>query len=59
MRLRGFEPPRAFAHRHLKTARLPFRHSRRWSSKDSADEAFFGAQATASLTTPRRHRLGD
>ena len=23
MRLRGFEPPRAIAHRHLKTARLP------------------------------------
>ncbi len=28
VRLRGVEPPRALAHRHLKTARLPFRHSR-------------------------------
>jgi hypothetical protein len=28
MRMRGLEPPRAVAHRHLKTARLPFRHIR-------------------------------
>ena len=28
MRLRGFEPPRALAHGHLKAACLPFHHSR-------------------------------
>ena len=27
----GLEPPRPFGHQHLKLARLPFRHSRKWS----------------------------
>lgn len=29
VRVGGVEPPRAYAHCHLKTARLPFRHTRR------------------------------
>lgn len=31
VRAGGLEPPRAYAHCHLKTARLPFRHARRQS----------------------------
>ncbi len=29
----GLEPPRPFGHQHLKLARLPFRHSRKWSTE--------------------------
>ncbi len=32
----GLEPPRPFGHQHLKLARLPFRHSRKWSTNVSA-----------------------
>jgi hypothetical protein len=28
VRSRGLEPPRDFSHKHLKLARLPFRHDR-------------------------------
>jgi len=27
----GLEPPRPYEHWHLKPARLPFRHSRKWN----------------------------
>ena len=32
----GLEPPRPFGHQHLKLARLPFRHSRKWITNVSA-----------------------
>ena len=32
VRVGGVEPPRAYTHCHLKTARLPFRHARRQST---------------------------
>ena len=32
----GLEPPRPFGHQHLKLARLPFRHSRKWIPNVSA-----------------------
>ncbi len=32
VRVGGVEPPRAYTHCHLKTARLPFRHTRRQST---------------------------
>lgn len=31
VRMRGLEPPRAYAHLALNQARLPFRHIRMWS----------------------------
>jgi hypothetical protein len=56
MRLRGFEPPRAFAHRHLKTARLPFRHSR-VNSKDSAGSQDFRPPRTSIAATASRRLI--
>jgi hypothetical protein len=40
MRVRGFEPPRAFAQCALNASRLPFRHTRVRCSKSSAASGF-------------------
>ena len=55
----GLEPPRPFGHQHLKLARLPFRHSRKWSTNVSAPYDAWHArhQQLEVMSGPTRDRL--
>jgi hypothetical protein len=42
VRAEGLEPSRSFEHRHLKPARMPFRHARASASQTTARGTFKG-----------------
>ena len=47
VRVGGVEPPRAYTHCHLKTARLPFRHTRRQSTNLHPDAQSYNLRRVA------------